>query len=235
MIGGLLRPVSCAFAGPQAEAMLRDFRADRLFLAVGFDLEIGLSTPDVLEAQLNGLMMGVSKEVNVVATSANWAGRAFPASAFSQESTDQLLTPGRRPNSGKRCASQRSKSSPRSFRLRHPREVLCQRAVWQQQCLSKSEVCRGGLAEFLCQRCSRVFPPTRIVAGMASIFRLRECASRFAVAGQRFHNKLCAKCCLADQSRKFSSAPAAVFSPERSRNIRRWSRGIGNRSRTIGR
>jgi DeoR family transcriptional regulator, aga operon transcriptional repressor len=89
MIGGLLRPVSCSFVGPQAEAMLRDFRADRLFLAVdGFDLEIGPSTPDVLEAQLNGLMMGVSKEVNVVATSANWASGAFPASAFSQESTD---------------------------------------------------------------------------------------------------------------------------------------------------
>jgi len=47
--------------------MLREFRADRLFLAVdGFDLEIGPSTPDVLEAQLNGLMMGISKEVNVV-------------------------------------------------------------------------------------------------------------------------------------------------------------------------
>ena len=68
MIGGLLRPVSCSFVGPQAEAMLREFRADRLFLAVdGFDLEIGPSTPDVLEAQLNGMMMNISKEVNVVA------------------------------------------------------------------------------------------------------------------------------------------------------------------------
>jgi DeoR family transcriptional regulator, aga operon transcriptional repressor len=68
MIGGLLRPVSCSFVGPQAEAMLKEVHADRLFLAVdGFDLEIGPSTPDVLEAQLNGLMMRVSKEVNVVA------------------------------------------------------------------------------------------------------------------------------------------------------------------------
>ena len=68
MIGGLLRPVSCSLVGPQAEATLKEFRADRLFLAVdGFDLEIGPSTPDVLEAQLNGLMMRVSKEVNVVA------------------------------------------------------------------------------------------------------------------------------------------------------------------------
>jgi len=68
MIGGLLRPVSCSFVGLQAEAMLKEFHADRLFLAVdGFDLDIGPSTPDVLEAQLNTLMMRISKEVNVVA------------------------------------------------------------------------------------------------------------------------------------------------------------------------
>jgi len=68
MIGGLLRPISSSFVGPQAEAMLKEFHADRLFLAVdGFDLEVGPSTPDVLEAQLNGLMMRISKEVNVVA------------------------------------------------------------------------------------------------------------------------------------------------------------------------
>ena len=48
--------------------MLKEFHADRLFLAVdGFDLEVGPSTPDVLEAQLNSLMVRVSKEINVVA------------------------------------------------------------------------------------------------------------------------------------------------------------------------
>ena len=48
--------------------MLKEFHADRLFLAVdGFDLETGPSTPDVLESQLNSLMMSISKEVNVVA------------------------------------------------------------------------------------------------------------------------------------------------------------------------
>src|SRR5207248_6705203 len=31
MIGGLLRPVSCSFVGPQAEAMMNEFHADRLF------------------------------------------------------------------------------------------------------------------------------------------------------------------------------------------------------------
>jgi Transcriptional regulators of sugar metabolism len=68
MIGGLLRPVSGSFVGPQAETMLKEFHADRLFLAVdGFDMELGPSTPDLLEAQLNTAMMRVSKEVNVVA------------------------------------------------------------------------------------------------------------------------------------------------------------------------
>ena len=68
MIGGLLRPVSFSFVGPQAEAMMNEFHADRLFLAVdGFDLENGPSTPDVLEAQLNNVMMRSAKEVNVVA------------------------------------------------------------------------------------------------------------------------------------------------------------------------
>ena len=68
MVGGLLRPVSCSFVGPQAEAMMNEFHADRLFLAVdGFDLEYGPSTPDVLEAQLNNLMIRSAKEVNVVA------------------------------------------------------------------------------------------------------------------------------------------------------------------------
>lgn len=67
MIGGLLRPISCSFVGPQAEAMMNEFHADRLFLAVdGFDLLNGPSTPDVLEAQLNNVMIRSAREVNVV-------------------------------------------------------------------------------------------------------------------------------------------------------------------------
>ncbi len=67
MIGGLLRPVSCSFVGPQAEAMMNEFHADRLFLAVdGLDLENGPSTPDMLEAQLNNVMIRSAKEVTVV-------------------------------------------------------------------------------------------------------------------------------------------------------------------------
>ena len=78
MLGGLLRRVSYSFVGPQAETMLRDLHADRLFLAVdGFDLEAGPFTPDVLEAQLNGLMMKAAREVTVVADSTKLGRRSL--------------------------------------------------------------------------------------------------------------------------------------------------------------
>lgn len=97
MIGGLLRPVSGSFVGPQAETMLRELHADRLFLAVdGFDLEIGPSTPDVFEAQLNGLMMRISKEVNVVADFSK-LGRRSVSRIGPLERIHRLITDSRAP------------------------------------------------------------------------------------------------------------------------------------------
>jgi DeoR family transcriptional regulator of aga operon len=78
MVGGLLRSLSCSFVGPQAETMMNEFHADRLFLAVdGFDLHTGPSTPDMLEAQLNNVMMRSAKEVTVVADSSKLGRRAI--------------------------------------------------------------------------------------------------------------------------------------------------------------
>jgi DeoR family transcriptional regulator of aga operon len=97
MIGGLLRPVSGSFVGPQAETMLKELHADRLFLAVdGFDLEIGPSTPDVFEAQLNGLMMRISKEVNVVADFSK-LGRRSVSRIGPLERIHRLITDSRAP------------------------------------------------------------------------------------------------------------------------------------------
>jgi len=97
MVGGLMRPISCSFVGPQAEAMLKEFHADRLFLAVdGFDLAIGASTPDVLEAQLNGLMMHVSREVNIVADSSK-LGRRSVSRIGPLERIHRLVTDGHAP------------------------------------------------------------------------------------------------------------------------------------------
>lgn len=78
MIGGLLRQVSKSFVGPQAEKMLRELHADHFFLGVdGIDTQLGPSTPDILEAQLNGLMMRVSKEVTVIADASKFGRRSL--------------------------------------------------------------------------------------------------------------------------------------------------------------
>jgi DeoR/GlpR family transcriptional regulator of sugar metabolism len=78
MIGGILRRVSSSFAGPQAEAMLRELHADHFFLGVdGFDPEVGATTQDVLEAQLNGLTMQVSKTVTVIADASKFGLRSL--------------------------------------------------------------------------------------------------------------------------------------------------------------
>jgi DeoR family transcriptional regulator of aga operon len=78
MVGGILRQMSYSLAGPQAEQTLHGLHADRLFLGVdGLDPEIGLMTPDVLEARLNALMIEVSREVVVVADSAKFHRRSL--------------------------------------------------------------------------------------------------------------------------------------------------------------
>jgi len=78
MIGGILRQMSYSLSGPPAEQALRGLHADRLFLAVdGLDPEIGLMTPDVLEAQLNAVMIQVSREVVVVADSSKFQRRSL--------------------------------------------------------------------------------------------------------------------------------------------------------------
>jgi DeoR family transcriptional regulator, aga operon transcriptional repressor len=97
MIGGLLRPLACSFVGPQAEAMLNEFHADRLFLAVdGFDLENGPSTPDVLEAQLNNVMIRSAREVSVV-TDFSKLGRRSVSRIGPYDKIQRLITDNRAP------------------------------------------------------------------------------------------------------------------------------------------
>ena len=77
MVGGVLRHMSYSLSGPQAEQTLRGLQADRLFLGVdGIDPEIGLMTPDVLEAQLNAAMIQIAREVIVVADSSKFERRS---------------------------------------------------------------------------------------------------------------------------------------------------------------
>jgi DeoR family transcriptional regulator, aga operon transcriptional repressor len=78
MIGGILRQVSCALVGPQAEAMMSSLHADHLFLSVvGLDAEIGPTTIDILEAQLNSRMVRAAREVTVIADSTKLGQRSL--------------------------------------------------------------------------------------------------------------------------------------------------------------
>jgi DeoR family transcriptional regulator of aga operon len=78
MIGGILRQMSYSLVGPSAEQTLKGLHADRLFLGVdGLDPEIGLMTPDPLEAQLNATMIEVSRNVVVVADSSKFERRSL--------------------------------------------------------------------------------------------------------------------------------------------------------------
>lgn len=92
MLGGLMRQISSSFVGPQAEAMLAELHADRLFLAVdGFNLEIGASTPDILEAHLNEAMMYAAKETTIVADFSK-LGRRSVSKIGSVERVNRLIT-----------------------------------------------------------------------------------------------------------------------------------------------
>jgi DeoR family transcriptional regulator, aga operon transcriptional repressor len=78
MLGGILRHASSSFVGPQAERMLEALHADHLFLAVdGLHPEEGYSTPDILEAQLNDVMIRVASEVTVVADASKFNRRSL--------------------------------------------------------------------------------------------------------------------------------------------------------------
>jgi len=78
MIGGIMRHLSGSFVGPQAEHMLRPLHADHFFLGIdGLDADLNLSTPDLLEAQLNTMMMQISNEITVIADSSKIGRRSL--------------------------------------------------------------------------------------------------------------------------------------------------------------
>lgn len=78
MLGGFLRHTSFAFVGPQAEHMINSLHADHCFLStVGLDVEVGLTTLDIMEAQLNRCMVDRAAEVTVLADSSKFGHRSL--------------------------------------------------------------------------------------------------------------------------------------------------------------
>jgi DeoR family transcriptional regulator of aga operon len=73
LTGGSLRKNSYSLVGPIAEESLRRLKADILFLGVdGFDTHSGVSTPSLLEAQLNRLMVSIAARVVAVCDSSKF-------------------------------------------------------------------------------------------------------------------------------------------------------------------
>jgi DeoR family transcriptional regulator of aga operon len=92
MLGGMLRQMSYSLVGPHAEQVLSDLNADHAFLGVdGLDPEAGLTTPDVLEAKLNALMIRISRQATVVADSSKFGQRSLSLIA-KVESIGRVIT-----------------------------------------------------------------------------------------------------------------------------------------------
>lgn len=78
MLGGFLRQVSGALVGPQAEGAMQSLHADHCFLStVGLDVGIGLTTIDIMEAQLNRCMIANSAQTTVIADATKFGHRSL--------------------------------------------------------------------------------------------------------------------------------------------------------------
>ena len=78
LIGGSLLKQTSTLVGPLADEMLRKLTADKLFMGVdGIDFEIGLTTPNILEANTSHVMMEISGETIVVADSSKFGRRSL--------------------------------------------------------------------------------------------------------------------------------------------------------------
>jgi DeoR family transcriptional regulator of aga operon len=99
LTGGTLRKNSFSLVGPVAEETLHRLSADVLFLGVdGFDVQYGLTTPNLLEAKVNRVMVEVSKRTVAVCDSSKFGRRSLslivPPSAVHQVISDENVAKG---------------------------------------------------------------------------------------------------------------------------------------------
>ncbi len=82
LTGGTLRKNSFSLVGPIAEETLHRLNGDILFLGVdGFDVQHGLTTPNLLEAKVNRAMMDVARVVVAVCDSSKFGRRTLSSIA----------------------------------------------------------------------------------------------------------------------------------------------------------
>jgi DeoR/GlpR family transcriptional regulator of sugar metabolism len=91
-LGGTLRHSSNSVVGKYAEGILSSFCCSKLFLGVdGIDLEFGITTTDVREADLNKEMMRYAQKCIVLADSSKFRRRGFSKIA-NLEDVDIIIT-----------------------------------------------------------------------------------------------------------------------------------------------
>jgi len=91
-----LRENSFSLVGPLAEDTLRHLSADILFLGVdGFDVHFGLTTPNMLEAKVNRVMVEIARRTVVVCDSSKFGRRSLsliaPPTAAHEAITDRRI------------------------------------------------------------------------------------------------------------------------------------------------
>jgi DeoR family transcriptional regulator of aga operon len=95
MTGGILRHKSGSFNGPHALETLRDLNVDHLFLgADAFDAEAGLTTPDILGAQVALRMIELAQQVTVVVDASKFGRHSLTLSGKTED-IDRVITDAR--------------------------------------------------------------------------------------------------------------------------------------------
>lgn len=91
-LGGLVRNSSVSAVGSYAEKMLENFSCSKLFMGVdGIDLDYGLTTTNMMEANLNQVMMKAAQKTVVLADSSKFGRRGF-GKICDLDAVEQIIT-----------------------------------------------------------------------------------------------------------------------------------------------
>ena len=91
-LGGLVRNSSVSVVSEYAEKMLENFSCSKLFMGVdGIDLDYGLTTTNMMEANLNQVMIQAAQKVVVLADSSKFGRRGF-GKICDLDAVDHIIT-----------------------------------------------------------------------------------------------------------------------------------------------
>ena len=96
-LGGMVRESSVSVVGSFAENMLSFFNCSKLFMgADGVDLEFGITTTNMMEANLNRMMMSSAQKTILLADSSKFGKKGF-SRICGLDGIDQIITDDRKP------------------------------------------------------------------------------------------------------------------------------------------